>query len=389
MQQHSSLAKKHNYVQSGIPGHSAPGGKKTGGAGRFLRALLLICVALALIVAVVYGISLAIGGGNDIVYLNARVTDNIQAFGENVLYYDGATLYCVKPNGASKWAFTLGPSANFTCTETMVIAWSGSQLHILTRDGVPTYSDRLENSIRFARVGAQYAAVCMGTETSGTVRVMTHTGAVLENDDYTDLYMLDAGFFAPREQYLWTLGLDVGGNAPISRIRSYEPGRAFNGAVELDDEVVYRIFPHSNLLMVIDTSKIRAFNYKLTEQPDVPAVSVYGWSAQAVRAVGKTTYTLLTQMPTADAPTFSELRVAPTSGAAYSLRLLSPCFAGALGDKGVYGFGPDVVYFAPYGATLCKATHLTYAVSSFVCLLNGGRAVMTYGDRVFIMKLPE
>jgi len=77
-----------------------------------------------------------------------------------------------------------------------------------------------------------------------------------------------------------------------------------------------------------------------------------------------------------------------TNNSVHSLRLLSPCFASGLSEKGMYAFGDNVVYYAPYGSHQFKANFLTYTLADFFCMLDNGRAVVQIGDEVYILRLP-
>lgn len=390
--QRSKSADKRKYVRSGVKSHQTPGGRKISQAPKVIRRVIFAAVILLVVVLIIYGIS-SLPSANKPVLLNAKPTDNIQAFGENVLYYDGMTLSCVGPNGSSRWQYTLGIGADFSCTADKVVAWNGNQIHVLDKNGTPSYSDTLASPIRFARIGEVYVAACMGelgAETSSAVQVMSHTGGFLETISLEGLYPFDVGFFSSKGQLMWVLSLDIDGNVPITNIATYEPGRLSTGAAELDNTLVYRVYLHNNMLMLADTNWIRTYNYKCVEQADISPVLVYGWQIGEVRGVGKNTYALLEQVPSSgSASTFSELRMVTNFSTQASFRLLSPCFASGLGDKGVYAFGDDVIYHIPYGTNTVKPTRLSYTLTDFICTLDGGRAVLVSGTEVFVQKLPE
>lgn len=381
------------YITSGVASQNTPGGKKPSNLPKVLRRVLVFAIVLVILLGLAYGLVNLFSQSDKPVRINARPTDNIQPFGENILYYDGTMLHCVGPNGNSRWQYALGNSGDYSCSKSMVVAWSGSQLVVLNKDGQLTYSDRMEQPVRFARIGDAYVAAVIGEDLSSTVRVTTHNGILLENinipERYPDLYLLDVGFLSSRGQLIWVLGLDINSNAPISHLSTHEPGKMSTGAVELQDDLVYSIYTYNNNLMVVDTSKVRTFSYKCVEQTDSASILVYGWQVKQVRTIGRNTYALFEQMPqVGNTPSFSELRLI-TNDKMGSIRLLSPCFASGLSDKGVYGFGTDVIYYAPYGTASVRTTRLTYPVTDFVCMLDGGRAVMVSGTEVFIMKLPE
>ncbi|MCL1964215.1 MAG: hypothetical protein FWF69_04045 [Firmicutes bacterium] len=392
MQRKSGAAGQRQYVKSGLPGRSAPGGQKKNPARQILKRIILAAVVLVGVILVVYLFTSLLDNAGRPVPVGARPTDNIQPFGENLLYYDGVTLTCVGPNGASKWQFFLGPEWDYCCTKTMIAAWAGNQLQVIDKNGVSTYNDRMEGQVRMARVGEAYVAACIAADassiTNSTIRVMSHTGAVLESKRVDDLYVLDFGFFYTRGQLVWVLSLDIDGNVPITDLSTLEPGRMATGAADLDDTMVYRVYSHDNLLMAVDTSAVQAFNYRCVPQTVPAPVPIYGWYMNDVRAAGRNTYALLEPMPGAGiSSTFSELRLI-TNYTMQLLRLLAPCFASGLSEKGVYAFGENVICFAPYGSGQFKLNFVTSKLSSLICMLDNGRAVLEIGNGVYIMKLP-
>lgn len=388
MQRRKKQPQKRVYVQSGVPAHRTPGGRKGSKTRDIIQFVIIAAVVLILAVLGIYGISSLVSNTSSPTRINARLSDNIQGFGEDILYYDGATLHCVSHSGSVKWRFTLGMDADYTTSGSLIVAWAGNQLYVINKDGRSTYNDRMGGPIRFARVNDSYIVACIGEDPLNcTVYVLSHNGAILENNQVTNQYIIDIGFFTSR--YMWVLGLDIDSSSPISVLSAYEPGRMLTGGIELSS-MVYHIYMHNNLMMVTDASTIRAFNYKCVEQTDPSAMMVYGWQINDVRAVGRNTHVLLEPAPgsgTGEGITYSELRLI-TNTTTHSLRLLTPCFASGLGDKGVYGFGSSVIYYAPYGSKTFTATHLTYTISDFICMLDGGRAVVASGDEVYVLKLP-
>lgn len=375
-------------MRSGVASHKTPGGRKKSPLPGMLRRISIITIVLAALVLVIYFVARGWTPGSKAVYLNALPTYDIQAMGENAVYYDGITLTCVNPRGGTNWTFSLGAGGGFRCTDTTVTAWRDTQVHVLDKNGKSLLTDQLDATVRFARTGESYVAICMGDELSSSVRVLDRSGTVLEVRQYPDLYLLDMGYLYTKGQYMWVLALDPGGNAPVTNLSTLEPGKMSTGVVELQDELVYSIYPQGNNLMVVDTSKIRTFNYRCVEQADLGSILVYGWQLKQVREVGRNTHVLMEPVPSSGtASTFSELRVL-TNNSLQSLRLLSPCFAGGLGEKGIYAFGDNVVYYAPYGAKIFTAHYVNYPQTALMCMLSGNRAVVASGDAVIIVELP-
>ena len=390
MQRKKTPAKKNKYVISGLAGKDSPGGRSPSQIQRFIQLIIIGTLALIGAVILIYLLSgIFRDQRRPRQIAAARPEYNIQPFGKDVLVYDGMILSCFDANGTNRWKYTLGMDAAYRATKTMIAAWSGHQVHVLDRNGDALFNDRMSGPVRFAQVGESLIAACVGDETDSVVTVLNHGGILQDSISFPDLYVFDIGFFSQKEKLLWVLSLDLNGNAPMTSISTHEPGRLLMGRQELNNQLVYSVYPQDNLLMLVDTSQIRAYDYKCMLQVTVPPVLVYGWQLSDVRAVGKNTYSLFQYMPQSnDSLYFSELKVVSNQNA-QSLRLLSPCFASALGDKGVYCFSNSTIFFAPFGSVTFSSTVLSYQISNFICMLDGGRAVLASGNDVFILKLPE
>jgi hypothetical protein len=379
------------YAQHGVLASKTPGGRAPRRGRLRLRPVLLLLLAVALVALAFWGLPRLFSGGLKPIYLNDVLPGHtIRAFGKNALCYNGTTLTCVAANGRTQWSFTIGAGGDFVCTESEVVAWNGGQVYVLDKNGQLAYSDRMEGTVRFARAGRNYIAICFGDAMNSTLRVLTRQGALLENiTTLSDLYLMDVGFFSGG-QLMWVLALDVAGNAPVTQISTYEPGRMSTGVAELDNEMVYRVYERGDLLMAADTSKIRAYNYRCVEQTDIAPVLIYGWTIRDVRTVSRNLQVLLEEVPQGSGRSgqFSDLRLV-TNDSVTMLRLLAPCFASGLSDAGVYGFAGNAIYFAPYGSHAFEAHYLTFGVEQMHCILDGGVAVMSDGAKVFMMALPR
>ena len=98
----------------------------------FLFALLALAVLIGLAVGGVFG-----GSNKSVsaVRLRCVSSQDVTPFGNDILYYDGMTLYCLQSNGHERWSYPLGESASFSCSDQVVAAWMGSQLHIVDKIG--------------------------------------------------------------------------------------------------------------------------------------------------------------------------------------------------------------------------------------------------------------
>ena len=155
---------------------------------------------------------------------------------------------------------------------------SGSTVYILDQNGNSSYNDNLGEEVQFCRIGKQYLGAVVGETDTPRLLVKDLTGAHMdeEADAYKNLILLDLGFYGPNGEYMWTLALDVFGTAANSILNTFEVGKMNTGEVSLGENITYRVLYDNGVLRVINTRKMRAFNYRGTEDT-AQSVLVYGW----------------------------------------------------------------------------------------------------------------
>ena len=93
-------------------------------------------------------------------------SENIKPFGQYVLFYDGVSIHCMSPTGSVRWSFQIGNDAGFSAGEEYIAAWTGSTIYVIDQNGNSTYNDNLGETIQFARIGKQYVAAVVGSDTT-------------------------------------------------------------------------------------------------------------------------------------------------------------------------------------------------------------------------------
>ena len=244
-----------------------------------LKRYILLAAIVALVVVIVYLLGSLSGNRGTIsgTRLRCIVSQDVTPFDDRILYYDANTLFCLSTSGTELWKASVGENARFSAGEKQVVVWSGNQLMLFDRNGRPTYSDRLSEPIQFARVGTKYMAVVTGDGVTPTLTVRDMEGTQIDTEvtNYTDLMMLDCGFFGDGE-YLWTTALDVYGSAPETTMHVYRVGAMNTGNISLGEPITYAVVYSGNYLNVINTRQLRLYDYRGTESAS-DAVLVYGW----------------------------------------------------------------------------------------------------------------
>ena len=164
-----------------------------------VRNWLILIVVVLLIGLGIYLIS-HLGSVTEIssVVLPCYAYQDVTPFGDSILYYDSASIHCLNATGGVRWSLPVGANAHFSVSDTNIVVWSGSRLFIVNKDGRPTYNETQLAEVQFARIGSRYCAAVIGSDTSPTliVRSLDGTSVDEESEAYSNLMMLDAGFFA-------------------------------------------------------------------------------------------------------------------------------------------------------------------------------------------------
>ena len=355
----------------------------------FLVALLALVALIGLAVGGVFG-----GSNKSVSAVRLRCTSSqdVTPFGNDILYYDGMTMYCLQANGHERWSYALGENASFTCSDTVVAAWMGSQLHIVDKNGKTTYNESLSNAIQFVRVGSKYVAVVMGSDTSPTLVIKDMQGTTMdqESNAYQDTIILDLGFFSDGE-FLWTTSLDPYGSVPDTLLNTYHVSATATGGISLGENLVYAVVYAGTELNVVSTRQLRKYDYRGT-QDQSGTVLVYGWQLEDAVPSGTEAMLLFKPAKSSDyLASINQLRLIwGKTDRRYSLP--SACVGAALYNKRIYAFAEDMIYRADLGSrrfTPISISHLVGGQQVTDCLgiLKNGVALLSCMNEVYAVEL--
>ncbi|MBE5768827.1 MAG: hypothetical protein E7333_04440 [Clostridiales bacterium] len=321
---------------------------------------------------------------------------DVTPFGDGVLYYDGASIHCVSSTGSVRWSFRIGASAQFSVGKNHLVAWEGSQLYILNRNGKPTYNENMPGTVQFARVGEKFAVVVVGEDTEPQLLLKDLQGAevdIIEPEVFDGMLMLDAGFYGENGQYMWTLAMDLYGTSVSTKMNLFQVGKMNLGIVSLGENLAYKVLFDNNLLRVFTTQQMYSYDYKGVQHVE-DTMLVYGWKFldSHIPARGNASMLLAPTAQTNSTLSITELRVlSGTMDRRYTLP--SSCVGAAIEGSNIYAFSPTYLYrtnvdsqrFYAYAMPLPE--HLT--VSTFIGLTDDSKAVVTSGDSVYTVTLPK
>lgn len=361
------------------------------------KAFALLFAILAAVALAVWGVrallSRSPASGPSAALLPCSYSEDIYAFGNSVLYYDGMSIHCMSATGSVRWSFQIGADAGLHCNDQNIVAWTGSTVYILDQNGHSSYNDNLGDSIQFARVGKQYIAAVVGADDSPRLVVKDLTGAHMdeESDAYDNLILLDVGFYGKSGQYLWTLAMDVYGTAANTILNTFEVGKMNTGETSLGEYITYAMVYENSLLRVINTRKMRTFNDRGTEDTSA-AVLVYGWYFLDSETPERGDAMLLFA-PTSQAESIYDIRELRVLCGKQDKRYTLPdtCIGANMYNRSIYAVSAHSLYraglndhrFTTYELPMEEeATH-------YIDTLSNGRAIIACGEKVYVVTLPQ
>lgn len=372
-------------------------GQKSGGQKKKIRHWVIMALLIVSVV-VVWRVLGNLGSTTEIsvASLPCYTHQDVTIFGNDVLYYDGASIHCVATTGSVLWSYQVGSDAEFSASDDYVVIWQDSRLFMLNHSGRATYNSSLSAPVQFARIGKRYCVVVSGEDTEPVITVMDFQGVQvdqIEQEVFSGMLMLDAGFYGDNGQYLWTLAMDVYGPAISTSMNLFQVGKMNMGIVSLGENLVYKVLFDNSRLRVFSTQNMYAYDYKGVQ--DVSGTMlVYGWQLQDISIPdrGDATILLAPTAQTSGIPAITELRALTGQKDRY-YTLPSSCVGAAVEGGYIYAFSGSYLYrthmdsqrFYAYAYNLSD----NQTVNSFIGLTNGGQAIVSSGSSVFAVSLPQ
>jgi hypothetical protein len=331
--------------------------------------------------------------------LPCRANDDVTVFGEDVLYYDSSVIYCLRGGGGIKWSFPVGANARFAASDTNLVIWNGAQLYIVDRNGHASYNETMESSVQFARIGSKYCAVVIGEDTEPTLLIknLDGTQADFEREEYSGMFLLDAGFYGDSDQYLWTLAYDYYGVAINTVLNTYQVGKTNTGKVNLTSFLAYKVLWGSNSLRVITTQQMYKYDYRAVLD-NAGTQLVYGWQYEGSETDRRGNLNILmvrtAEINGADRR-LTTLRVYRGDNTPEPYHLPVPCVGAGIWNGTVYAFAEDRLYHTDSPSKAFKAELIPdlpdgKILSSLIGVTKAGRAVVACTDgSVLSIVLPK
>ena len=320
---------------------------------------------------------------------------DVTAFQDGVLYYDGASIHFVNAGGGIEWSYPVGDGASFSVSEDHLVIWAGTQLFIVDQKGKPSYNESMEAPIQFARIGKKYAAVITGDDLKSTLTIKDLQGTQVddETEAFDGMLLLDCGFYGANNEYMWTLSYDVYNPAIATIMHTYQVGAMNTGEVNLGEHLAYKVIYADQMLNVFTTQQMYIYDYKGAQNVN-DTMLVYGWKYldHAVPDRGATQFLLAPTAQTSSVQSITELRVfSSTLDRRYTLP--SSCVGAAIEKSRLYAFSDKYLYAGQVNSQRFYAHDMNLPdnreVTGFVGLTNNGYAIVLSNSEVFSVSLPK
>ena len=356
-------------------------------------------ILVAVVLAVVLGIHFlrGYGKGKEIALnrLPCYSNQSVTPFRDGLVYYDGASIHHLSSTGTIRWSFPTGTDIRFSVGPTHLAVWTGRQLFLIDRNGNATYNESLEGEVQFARVGERNAAVVVGEDTEPKLIVKDLNGnqVDVEQEAYSGLLVLDAGFFGDQGEYMWTLALDVFGTAPNTILNTFQVGKMNTGSISLGEYMSYKVLYENTRLRVFTTQQVYTYDYRCTQDTNATML-VYGWKLidYEIPERGRAKLLLAPTSQTSSTQVISELRVLEGDrDKRYTLP--AKCVGAHMYNGNIYAVTGDYIYRADMNSQKFFGYQIPLPdgveVTAFYGITEDGKMLLASGETMYSLTLPE
>ena len=356
--------------------------------------ILLGCIGAAALVMSLISFFTTSGSSITATSLPCYAHQDVTAFQDGVLFYDGASIHYVNAGGAIEWSYPVGDGASFHVSETHIIVWAGTQLAIIDANGRSSYNSAMDATIQFARIGRKHAAIVTGTELEATVYVKDMQGAQIdfETAQLDGMVVLDCGFYGDSDQYMWTLSYDFYAPVVTSTLNTFQVGQMNTGTATLTSYLPSKVIYVGDRLHVFTTQPLYTYDYRGVEDTTGKTL-VYGWRYMDHDTPKRgTSRILLAPTGQGSSGVMNELRVI-SSNFDQRYHLPTDCVGAAIQGESLYAFSSQYMYSGKVNSPRFYAHQIPLAddrqVTGFIGLTNNGYAIVVSNSEVFAVSLPR
>ncbi len=358
-------------------------------------AILLSVIAVVAVVMVIASLAGSSGHMIEALALPCYAHQDVTAFQDGVLYYDGASIHFVNAGGGIEWSYPVGDGASFSTSDTHIIVWADRQLAIVDAQGRSSYNRAMDAPIQFARIGKKHAAIVTGDDLNATLYVKDLQGSHIDAVDkhLAGQVVLDCGFYGNSDEYLWTMGYDYYASVVTSVLQTFQVGQMNTGSAVITSHLPGKVIYVNDLLSVFTTQQMYTYDYRGVETDAGQAV-VYGWRYHDhhVPKRGAANILLVPDGQTGQTDGIHELRIiAPNFDRRYTLP--TACVGAAVEEDRLYAFSSQYMFSGKIDSQRFYTHQIPLPddreVTGFIGLTSNGYAIVVSNSEVFSVTLPK
>ena len=229
-------------------------------------------------------------------------------------------------------------------------------------------------------------AVAVIEEDQYKIKVYNYNEIEIWDNLYTDMSILDIGYFGEKNDQLWTLALDYHGTIPITRITTNYPGSSQTGRITVNDQVCYFLEPLDEEVYIVGTHHIQSRTYTDTKLSEI---MINGWALQSSYANEQDNIAFLLAPVDAtgtDVP-LSALWYVTSSGEQYRISMPSGVKRGIVTEKKIYAISKEGIYYMNFNGQKRNFAKLNFLTDEVIGVCGSKAVVLRSGINYYLVGL--
>lgn len=329
--------------------------------------------------------------GKRLVELNISEFSHIYPYEDGILCVDGYLLSCYDSNGVFLYSADL-PEVDMKASRSgdRTIVWSDTIAQVFNESGINLLQKQLfdmgdDSKILMGRCGSQYFVLATIEEGQYRARIYDLEANDVDTILFSELSLLDLGFYGETGNQLWSLLLDYHGTVPISKMRTDQPGKSITGSIRVIDQICYDVVPLDRTVYTIGTHHIQSYTYtnkKLSEQ------LIYGWTMQDYITTKDAVSFLMGPAETSQVMTpLSSLWYLGDDASQYQMSMPSGIMGAMLTQDNIYAISVQGVYEFKIGSDKQKFYKMPFKIDELTTIIKSKAFVLKSDDKFYLIPV--
>ena len=267
------------------------------------------------------------------------------------------------------------------------ILWYSNLAVILNSAGEVRHTQDLSGADAFlATCNSSQFAVAVIEEGQTKIKVYDFNGIEIWDNLYTDMTIMDIGYFGEKDAQLWTLALDYHGTIPVTRLNTNHPGSSQTGRITINDQVCYAVEPFDESVYIVGTHHIQSRTYTDTKLSEM---LINGWALQSSYVGEKNTVSfLMAPVDTTGTDTpLSALWYIKPGQEQYRISMPAGIKRAVLTERKIYAISKEGVYYMNFNGQKRNFSKLPFVIDEVVGECSGKAVVLRAGSDYYLVGL--